>query len=285
MFTIPNAADAEHVSQAQVDARDFSGIVIPAFSGTGVVSGCAVTPQAIPDMTVAVASGMIAVAGVIAPVTGGNVTITTAHATLPRFDLVVVDNVGAKSVVAGTAAAAPIFPDPAGKVVLAAVRVPATITAINVSKIVDKRVNAVYQGIWTPYVPAFTAASGTAPNLGNATVNSAYTQMGKTIFYYGYVIFGSGSSFGSGGVGLRFSLPVPPVAGLANNPFFLGTTQYHKADFSNYLVGTAQIQTGNVFIPSYSAAYAGTMGGMSAGGPFAWTTGDSIAWNFTYPAA
>ena len=140
MFTIPNAADAEDASQAQVDSRDFSGILVPAFMGTGIISGCAVTAQGAPNMTVAVAAGNIAVAGVVVAVTGGNVTITPANGTNPRFDLICVDNTGAKSAVAGVAAAAPIFPDPAGKVVLAAVRVPAGAGSINGAKIVDKRV-------------------------------------------------------------------------------------------------------------------------------------------------
>src|SRR5262245_56819024 len=103
-FTIPNAASAEDGTQAQIDSRDFDTI-IAAFSGTGVVSGCAVTAQGTPHMTVAVAAGTVAVAGTQVAVTGGNVTITAANATNPRFDLICVDNTGAKSAVAGAAAA------------------------------------------------------------------------------------------------------------------------------------------------------------------------------------
>ena len=57
------------------------------------------------------------------------------------FDLVVVDNTGAKSVTAGTASATPVFPAiPANSAVCAAVYVPATDTAIQSNQIVDKRV-------------------------------------------------------------------------------------------------------------------------------------------------
>jgi len=142
-FNIPNAADAEDVTQAQPDSRDFSAMISAAFSGTGVVSGCAVTAQATPNMTVAVAAGTVAINTTTAAVTGANVTITAANATNPRFDLICVAAAGVLSAVAGTAAAAPVFPDPAGKVVLAAVRVPAAATAINSQKIVDKRLQAV----------------------------------------------------------------------------------------------------------------------------------------------
>ena len=72
--------------------------------------------------------------------TGGNVNIAAADPTNARFDLICVDNTGAKSAVNGTPAAAPVFPDPAGKVVLAAVRVPSGAASINGAKIVDKRV-------------------------------------------------------------------------------------------------------------------------------------------------
>src|SRR5262245_14966253 len=136
-FKIPNAAAAEDPSQAQVDSGDFD-VLVAAFAGTGVVSGCAVTAQASPDMTLAVAAGTVAVAGTSVAVTGGNVTITAANATNPRFDLVVVSNTGVKSVTAGTPAAQPIFPAiPANSVVLASVRVPAGAGNINSQKIWD----------------------------------------------------------------------------------------------------------------------------------------------------
>lgn len=167
MFNIPNSADALNVLQAQPDSRDFSAMIAAAFSGTGVVgSGCAVTAQAAPNMTVAVAAGQVAVAGTIASVTGGNVTITAANASNPRFDLICVDNTGAKSAVAGTPAAAPVFPDPAGRVVLAAVLVSANASSINNSMIVDKRLNAV--------VVAATEATGVIKGFGGTVAPGGY---------------------------------------------------------------------------------------------------------------
>lgn len=136
---IPNLADAESAAQAQVDARDFQDILAVAPSLTGVLSGCAVTAQGSPDMTVAVAVGTVVVAGLGATVAAGNVTITAADATNARFDLICVDSAGAKSAVAGAPAADPVFPNPSGKVVLAAVYVPANDTTIETQKIVDKR--------------------------------------------------------------------------------------------------------------------------------------------------
>jgi hypothetical protein len=101
-FVIPNLPDAGFTDQAEPDSRDFRDILAPAVDGTGVLNGCAVTAQGTPDMTVAVAAGRVLVLGVWADVTAGNVTITAADGTNPRFDLIVVDNTGAKSAVAGT---------------------------------------------------------------------------------------------------------------------------------------------------------------------------------------
>jgi len=139
-FTIPNVSVAGFLDQAEPDSVDID-ILTAGHVGTGVISGCAVSAQGSPDMTVAVAVGTALVADAAVAVAAGNVTITTAHATLPRKDIVVVSNAGAKSVTAGTAAAQPLKPAiPANSVVLAEVYVPAADTAINANQITDKRV-------------------------------------------------------------------------------------------------------------------------------------------------
>lgn len=142
-FTIPNTGDAGFSDQSQVDSIDIA-ILAAAYNGNGVIKGvgsdCAVTAQGTPDMTLAVAAGAVIANGTMVNVAAGNVTITTAHSTNPRFDLVVVDNAGTKSVTAGTAAGSPVFPAiPSNSVVLATVYVPAADTAINTNQITDKR--------------------------------------------------------------------------------------------------------------------------------------------------
>ena len=142
-FTILNEADAFNANQSEPDRVDFQILEMGA-NGQGVISGCAVSAQGSPDMTVAVAIGLIRV-GTLTPLTqyvpSGNVTITAAHSTLPRIDLIVVDNVGNKSAVAGTAAAEPACPNiPANSIVLAMVYVPAADTTIAANQITDKRI-------------------------------------------------------------------------------------------------------------------------------------------------
>jgi len=137
-FVVPNLAVATFTPQARLMSTDLQ-IQMVADGLTGVASGCGVTAQGSPNMTLAVAAGQIIVGGVYAAVTAGNVTITTANATNPRIDLVIAD-ASSKSVVAGTAAASPLMPDlPANSVALAAVYVPAGDTAIDNTQIIDKR--------------------------------------------------------------------------------------------------------------------------------------------------
>lgn len=139
-FTIPNASVAGFPDQAEPDSVDID-ILTAGHVGSGVISGCAVTAQGSPDMTVAVAVGTVMVADVPAAASAGNVTITAAHGSLPRKDIIVVSNAGVKSCTAGTAAAQPLKPAiPASSVVLAEVYVPAADTAINANQITDKRV-------------------------------------------------------------------------------------------------------------------------------------------------
>lgn len=104
-----------------------------------VLSGLAVTGGA--DMTPAVAKGAVLSNGVLFAVAAADVTITAAHATLPRLDLIVVTNAGALAVRAGTAASAPKPPArSANDVVIAQVYVPAADTAIATTQIKDRRV-------------------------------------------------------------------------------------------------------------------------------------------------
>lgn len=129
-----------------------------------VTSGCAPTPQGSPNMTVAIASGVVFSNGARFAVTGANATIGTANATNPRLDLIVITSAGAIAVRAGTAAAAPKPPvKTANDVLIAVVFVPANDTTISADQIVDLRFiapNLVNEKIRLPaiVVPAAPAA-------------------------------------------------------------------------------------------------------------------------------
>lgn len=155
---IPNAADAAFPPQAQVDSQDLE-VYSRASADTGVVTLEAVTSTAAANGSVSVAAGTHKVNRVL--YTGALTTVAIAAnvSGLPRFDLIVTDATGIPTRVAGTAAAAPVFPAiPASSVCLAAVYVPnghTTGTTIPANTITDKRV-------FVALNPYRTAAAGSA---------------------------------------------------------------------------------------------------------------------------
>lgn len=125
-----------------------TGGIAPA-GASGVLEGGAVTAQGSPDNTVAVAIGKGRGGGRYVAWTAGNVTMTAAHATLARMDMVSVSQAGTKTYTAGTAAANPTPPDvPTGHVPLAIVYVPATDTTLSSDQIQDVRVFIQRLGPW-----------------------------------------------------------------------------------------------------------------------------------------
>lgn len=141
-FTIPNKAAAGDPTQAEVFQASIDGLV-GGFNRTGVATGCAVTQRgAGANMSVDVAAGTVLVVGTSVAVTAVNVAVTTADATNPRLDLVVANVSGTVSVLAGTAAAAPVEPalDATTYAVLAQVFVPAAASSVTTARITDRRV-------------------------------------------------------------------------------------------------------------------------------------------------
>lgn len=134
------------------------------YNTTGIVgaTSLAVTAQASPNMTVAVASGYGAIVGTTQANMGvyqifndasTNLTVTAANASLPRIDLVcatvndayytgLLNNVTFQ-VIAGTPNASPVAPTlPANSLSLATIAVAAAATSITSGNITDTRVLA-----------------------------------------------------------------------------------------------------------------------------------------------
>lgn len=145
-FTLPDKGEGANDVQS-ILFQEYLDVIIAALGRTDIVlSGCAVTAQGSPDMTVAVAVGTVMSNNLPLAVAAGNVTITAADGTNPRLDLVVVNSSGTKAARAGTAAANPKPPArSANDVVLAVVYIPASDTTIGANQITDLRViNAFY---------------------------------------------------------------------------------------------------------------------------------------------
>lgn len=167
-FTIPNESDSNtnigRVDQAEVDTGDIA-MLTAGIAGDGVLSGCQVTAQPTPDLTVDVASGTVQIAGSVVSVAQGTLEVVP-DSSFPRFDLIAVSAAGVKQVLTGTAAAEPVFPAvPSSRVVLAAVFVGPAVGAVTQAAIVDKRVTV---------VQPFTQADADALYLTAAQGDAAY---------------------------------------------------------------------------------------------------------------
>lgn len=140
-FTIPDRHEAYAPDPQSAWMQTDIDAIISGIRDTGVLSGCAVTPQGSPDMSVHVAAGEIVSGATPATVSADDVTITAADPDYPRVDCIVAHSDGSVGVVDGTPDQHPwmgaIDPD---DVLLAAVLVEAGVTSIISDYIVDKRV-------------------------------------------------------------------------------------------------------------------------------------------------
>lgn len=138
-WTIPDKGEGDDDLQS-ILFQEYLDVLVAGIQGIDcVLSGLAVTGGA--DMTPAVAKGAVLSAGAMSAVAAADVTIGTAHATLPRIDLIVVASGGLLQVRAGTAGANPKPPARAANdVVIAAVYVLPADTSIETTKCIDMRV-------------------------------------------------------------------------------------------------------------------------------------------------
>jgi hypothetical protein len=139
-----------------LNAEMLNGLKEPAFAknqsivdstGYGVYSGLAITAQAVPNMTVQVASGVVYTnSGMRASLNSQSVAITSASATYGRYDIVYIQgssagaNEGKVTVATGTPSATPVDPTvPSDGVKLARIFVPQNIGSIQSIHITDLR--------------------------------------------------------------------------------------------------------------------------------------------------
>ncbi len=115
--------------------------MVNASKDNGVLSGLDVTAQTTPSLTLDVAAGQCHVDNeTYVESSATTVIIGTAHATLPRLDIVCYDtSAGVAAVTPGTAASVPQPPDiPVGDILLALISVPALDTTISSGQITDE---------------------------------------------------------------------------------------------------------------------------------------------------
>lgn len=138
-FEIPNKVAAGNEYQSWPDNTDI-GIITAGFAGTGVVSGCAVTPGAAMAVNLAAGDGR-SLTNVITVAAQVNIPVSAADASLPRRDLVMVGDDAIGYVVAGTPSIRPAKPDlPATGFAVAEILVLPGTTSIPANMITPKRV-------------------------------------------------------------------------------------------------------------------------------------------------
>jgi len=126
-----------------------------------------------------------------------------------------------------------------------------------------------YTGGWTTYTPTYSNIT-----VGNGTVDARWCRIGKMVFVYYRLVFGSTSSIGSSPY---FTLPTG-----SSYPQRQTTGVLKDQGVSDY-VGIAQIEGSNVFLGSFLASGTyGTIGAVSATVPFTWGNTDSFFFFLSY---
>lgn len=214
-FTLPDKGEGDSDIQS-IFFQEYLDTLVAGISGLDcVLSGLAVTSNS--NMVPSVAKGGVLSNGVMFAVAGTTVTVTTADATNPRIDLIVVDSSGALQVRAGTAAATPKPPArTAHDVVISAVYVPAADTNLATSQFTDMRVvrdrditvkktstavtnntTSAIQTYFTVTLPSGLFLSGKQLHVkcgGNYLLNSGVPTATLTIAYGGTTMFADPST-------------------------------------------------------------------------------------------
>lgn len=268
---IPNKGDGQSDLQSHVFSLDFEVQKAAELGIDGIISGCELTQQGTPDMTVAVATGVVVSNGKMYTVTAGNATIGTADGTNPRVDLVVVNSSGSIAVRAGTAAAFPLPPArTANDVVLGYVYVPASDTTITDDQITRGRL-ALTSGprryLIRQDASRTLTSSTTEQQLFDGSTNGRVT-LPVGLYYFRCQYYISGLSATSGN--LAFDI-------LGAGSATVGTPLYHVVGIDGNS-NTAATQTGSTSTNAQSPASAVTAGTGTA-------TGQHITGTFEVTAA
>ncbi|MFF2612697.1 hypothetical protein [Kitasatospora sp. NPDC058046] len=136
-------------------------------------------------------------------------------------------------------------------------------------------------GEWQTYVPTWTASS-VNPILGNGTLTSRWTRIGRTIMWMGSLTLGSTSSGGGG----LWSMTLPVQAAANGIAVQLGSCEYLNSGDTEY-IGAVQIGAGGTsagFLVKTATSGASTAT-VSNTVPVGASGNSRLYWNVTYEAA
>lgn len=117
---------------------------------------------------------------------------------------------------------------------------------------------------WFAYTPSWTS-SGTAPAIGNGTLDGRFTIVGKLIAVRARIVAGSTTTFGTGTWALSL-----PVASSGSPPPTVASVVAWDSSAGNLYVGAWRISGGNIITLAAPAAF------YTSAVPFTWAQSDAL---------
>lgn len=132
----------------------------------------------------------------------------------------------------------------------------------------------IHVGAYTSYAPTLTNVT-----VGNGTLSSKYTVVGKQVHYYGFFTLGSTSSI-TGIIGV--ALPVTAIS----QAIGISAARLLETGVNSVMgqIFFAALTRFDIYAIGAASTYAG-WAATSSTVPFTWGTGDQFSWNVTYEAA
>lgn len=138
---------------------------------------------------------------------------------------------------------------------------------------------------FSDFTPVLSSSSGTAPTLGNATVDCRYSQSGDLVTVHYNVVFGSTSTYGSASANWRIGLPVTAAATTqATGVIFveLNTSKRYPCRARFTTTSFMELELGGGAPDAVAATNTGIVDNLT---PFTWASGATFKGVIRYEAA
>ncbi len=151
-------------------------------------------------------------------------------------------------------------------------------------------VSTVKSEAWTSFTPSLAVVSGTAPTIGNGSLNGKYIKQGRLVTVHIEMVFGSTSTAGSGIwlFGLPVALNNSAYVGEGENLGCLGSLLIGDAGVASYIgvvQGYNKAGTAYALCNVPDATTPARARFVTEAAPMTWATNDSISIVLTYEAA
>jgi len=132
-------------------------------------------------------------------------------------------------------------------------------------------------GAWSTYTPTW-GATGTAPAIGNGSLNGRYLKFGRIVHFEVTMITGSTTTYGTG----SWTISLPVTSANKSTTSLAMVRIFDNSAGANY-VGAGQIGANDTAVRFF--AQSGSTGNISSTVPFTWAASDESRLTATYEAA